>query len=177
MLELNFQLNDALLQVPSDLQLYSAKGLELSSGETLYQKVKKQRIAKEFSQCLDSILDHTDLLYNATSSNDSKFSSAHHGAVAYESAFTVTTKGLSQPPGSSMQPLQGISSSGAIMPPVPYPADDLIMPPSSVSPAISRPAQLAPISTLFASSGIGMQEPTPLPSPPLTLASTSDYSI
>ena len=86
--------------------------------------LKKQRVAKEFSQCLDAILDQSEFLYsisNATHSN------------SFEPAFTVPTA-TSEPvvtlpkPAGMIEPLQSISAApgGGLLAPAPLPAENLI---------------------------------------------------
>lgn len=114
------KMNDSLQQQPGDLLIIGTRQQESRSP---LQMLKKQRIAKEFSQCLDAILDQTEFLYNVGNA-------AYNN---YEAAFTVLSSAV---PESSvplvsrkvpkyMEPLQSISAS-ALMPPVPTPAENLI---------------------------------------------------
>lgn len=122
--------------------------------------LKKQRIAKEFSQCLDAIIDQTELLYNV--------GKATYGT--YKSGFLMPSVTASEPfpqlinlkPFKYMEPLQSISSASAMIPP-PTPAETLISSIEHVPPPLpSLPHAPLPSSVL---------SPNPFPLSPIVTSS------
>jgi hypothetical protein len=123
------QMDDSL-QHPNDLPLLGGREIETSGDASVRhndsQALKKHRVAKEFSQCLDAILDQSEFMYNA--SNPGSQSN-------YESTFTVPTAAAAVPvslihkpskPAYMMNQLQSISSANAMMLPAPEQAENII---------------------------------------------------
>jgi hypothetical protein len=86
------------------------------------QALKRQRVGKEFSQCLDAVLDQSEIMYNASNPDggsqnnyDSAFALSLPSVVAPDQAPLVHKPGRP----AFMMPLQSLASSSAMLPVAP----------------------------------------------------------
>lgn len=124
-------MHDSIQHHPSDISVIGIRdGGAGVSGDTALQALKKQRVSKEFSQCLDAVLDQTEFLYNVGNATVSN----------YEAAFTVPAAPAPEPaplirkPPKYMEPLQSIATTSAMIPPAPMSAENIIRPVGNVLP-------------------------------------------